>query len=78
MLKDTQEASRAAGVKEVSCEEGGEDVFRRRRWKARPAGWGAEDRGPSAADPPPVVQAQGRCSAESLGIEGWGGAGELL
>ena len=43
--------------------------------KPGPTGWGAEDRGLSAADPSTVVQALGRCSAESAGIEGWGGAG---
>lgn len=56
----------------------GERLYSGEDRKPGPAGWGAEDRGPSAADPSPVVQALGRCSAESAGIEGWGGAGELL
>ena len=56
----------------------GERLYSGEDRKPSPAGWGAEDRGLSAADPSPVVQALGRCSAESAGIEGWGRAGELL
>ena len=38
MLKDTQEASRAAGVREVSGEDGGEAVFERTESLAPQAG----------------------------------------
>ena len=71
MLKDTQEAIRAAGVREVSWENGERLCSEGEDGKPGSAGWSAEDRGPSAADSPTVVQALGRCSVESPGWEWW-------